>query len=79
MIRTVGDGQTIIYIQDILVLPDYQRRGIGTALARAVLERFREVRQIVLSTDNTPQTNAFYESPGLVRMSSMGCRGFMKT
>ena len=78
VIRTVGDGQTIVYIQDILVLPEYQRRGIGTALVQAVLERFREVRQIVLTTDDTPKTIAFYESLGFVQMTKMGCCGFMK-
>ena len=54
LIRTVGDGQTIVYIQDLLVLPAYQRRGIGTALVRAVLARFPSVRQIVLTTDDSP-------------------------
>ena len=78
VIRTVGDGQTIIYIQDILVLPEHQRRGIGTALVQAVLERFRDVRQIMLTTDNTPKTIAFYESLGFVQMTKRGCCGFMK-
>ena len=78
VIRTVGDGKTIVYIQDILVLPEYQRHGIGTALVQAVLERFREVRQIMLTTDNTSKTLAFYESLGFVQMTKMGCCGFMK-
>lgn len=32
IIRVVGDGISIIYIQDIIVLPQYQRNGIGTSL-----------------------------------------------
>ncbi len=78
LIRTVGDGQTIVYIQDILVLPEYQRKGIGSALMKAVLERFKAVRQIVLATDNTPKTIAFYESQGFMQMTKIGCCGFMK-
>ncbi len=78
LIRAVGDGQTIVYIQDILVLPEYQRRGIGTALMRSLLDRFRAVRQIILATDNTPKTIAFYESLGFVQLTKMGCCGFMK-
>ena len=78
VIRAIGDSQTIVYIQDILVLPDYQRHGIGTALVRTVLERFRKVRQIMLTTDNTPKTIEFYESLGFVQMTEMGCCGFMK-
>ncbi|WP_430038931.1 GNAT family N-acetyltransferase [Peribacillus simplex] len=30
LIRVVGDGQTIIYIQVILVLENYQDQGIGS-------------------------------------------------
>ena len=62
LIRTVGDGYTIVLVQDILVFPEYQRTGIGTALMRAVLDRFCHVRQIQLATDDTPKTIAFYNN-----------------
>ena len=78
IIRTVGDGHTIVYIQDILVFPEYQRKGIGTALIQAVLERFREVRQIMLTTDNTPKTIGFYTAQGFVQLDQIGCCGFMR-
>ena len=45
--RAVGDGVTIVFIQDILVQPAYQRRGIGRALIASVLEQFQNVRQIL--------------------------------
>lgn len=32
IIRVVGDGYTIVWIQDILVFPDQQRKGVGSAL-----------------------------------------------
>ena len=78
IIRTVGDGHTILYIQDILVFPAYQRKGVGSALIRAILERFHTVRQIMLTTDNTPKTIAFYKSQGFLQVADMGCCGFMK-
>lgn len=78
LIRAVGDGHTIVFIQDLLVYPQHQRRGIGSALLRAVLERFPHVRQILLATDNTPKTLAFYRSQGFRELSEMGCRGFMR-
>ena len=28
IIRAVGDGHTIVFVQDILVFPEYQRKGI---------------------------------------------------
>lgn len=78
MIRAVGDGFTIVLIQDILVYPDRQRQGIGTALLNAVLRRYPTVRQIELVTDNTPKTIAFYKSMGFSVFSEIGCCGFMK-
>ena len=77
LIRAVGDGATIVFIQDILVARERQRRGIGTALLRAVLERFNGVRQIELTTDDTPETAAFYRSLGFADFAGLGCRGFM--
>lgn len=78
LIRTVGDGATIVFIQDILVFPARQRQGVGTALLKAVLDRFSNVRQIELATDSRPETVAFYRSMGFSEMSEIGCCGFMK-
>ena len=58
--RAVGDGETVVLMQDLLVFPQYQRRGIGTALMRAMMERFANVRQFQLLTDDTEKTLAFY-------------------
>lgn len=78
IIRAVGDGYTIVFIQDILVYPGKQRQGVGTALLKAVLERYPSVRQIELATDNTPKTIAFYRSMGFREFSEIGCCGFMR-
>ena len=78
IIRAVGDGATIVFVQDILVYPAYQRQGIGTALLRALLDCFQNVRQIELATDNTPKTVAFYKSLGFWEFSDIGMTGFMK-
>ena len=75
--RAVGDGETIVLMQDLLAFPQYQRRGIGTALMRAMMERFANVRQFQLLTDDTEKTLAFYRSLGLRELSAFGCRGFM--
>ena len=78
IIRTVGDGNTIVFVQDILVFPEHQRKGVGSALLQAILDRYSHVRQIELATDNTPKTIAFYRSMGFREMSELGCCGFMK-
>lgn len=66
MARTVSDGLTIVYLQDLLVAPKRQRQGIGGALLDEVLRRSQGVRQLVLLTDDEPGQRAFYQSRGLV-------------
>ena len=78
VVRAVGDGCSIVFIQDILVLPEYQRKGIGTTLMKAVLERFAHVYQIQLATDDTEKTAAFYKAMGLTPLEELGCRGFLR-
>ena len=78
IIRAVGDGFTIVFVQDLLVFPEKQQQGIGTALLKAVLDKYPNVRQIELATDNTPKTVAFYKSLGFSEFSEIGCCGFMR-
>lgn len=77
IIRVVGDGATVVFVQDILVFPEKQRRGVGTALLRTVLVRYSHVRQIELVTDSTEKTISFYRSMGFRKLSEIGCCGFM--
>ena len=76
LIRAVGDGETILFIQDLLVLPSYQRQGIGRQLVDALVDQFPQVRQRVLLTDDQPQTRAFYENIGFVQSSKVGVIAF---
>ena len=76
-LRAVGDGFSIVYIQDIIVLPEYQRQGIGTQLLRQTLEYFKEVYQMILTTDSELKSLAFYESNGFTALSKVGCTSFM--
>ncbi|MBR1738615.1 MAG: GNAT family N-acetyltransferase [Firmicutes bacterium] len=78
IIRVVGDGFTIVFVQDILVYPEKQRQGVGSALLKAVLDRYADVRQIELATDHTEKTVAFYKSMGFCELSELGCCGFMR-
>ena len=78
LLRAVGDGCTIVFVQDLLVHPAHQRRGLGSALLRELLERFREVRQIELVTDDRPETLAFYRALGFSPLPELGCVGMMR-
>ena len=77
LVRAVGDGASIVFIQDVLVLPEYQRRGIGTALVKTVMARYAGVYQLQLLTDSTPRTKAFYRSLGFSDAADMGCSAFI--
>lgn len=79
ILRAVGDGETIVLIQDLLVHPDHQRKGVGSALMRTTLDRFSHVRQIELMADETKDAAAFYGTLGFQRMSDVGCCGFIRT
>ena len=76
--RVVGDGATIVFVQDLIVAPPHQRAGIGTQLMRAVMARFPDVYQLELLTDDAPRTRAFYESLGLARSDAMGCVAYVR-
>lgn len=77
LLRAVGDGLTIIYIQDILVLNSHRRKGTGSMLLKVALEKYSQVRQIVLLTDNKPETVSFYEQAGLKNVNSLGLSSFI--
>lgn len=81
LIRTVGDGAYVELIQDILVLPDYQKRGIGKQLLHCVLQETQHLPQVFLITDNREYNESvkqFYRSQGLNEFSDYHLTGFMK-
>lgn len=44
--RIIGDNICFLYIQDIMVLPEYQGKKIGTMIMNKLLEKTTEVRKI---------------------------------
>ena len=64
LIRAIGDGLTIVYIQDILVLNAYQNKGIASELLQRILNKYKNVRQKVLLTEEASGVRYFYEKNG---------------
>ena len=64
LIRAIGDGLTIVYIQDILVLNAYQNKGIASELLQRILNKYKDVRQKVLLTEEASGVRYFYEKNG---------------
>ena len=77
LVRTISDGVTISYVQDLLVRPNHQRTGIGRALLDRVLHEYRDVRQLVLMTDHDGPRD-FYAAAGLVSFAELGLVGFLR-
>ncbi|QNP54618.1 GNAT family N-acetyltransferase [Tessaracoccus defluvii] len=69
--RLVGDGQTIVYLQDILIRPTHQRRGIGRELFQRIFAPYSDVRQKVLITDDEASQHAFYKSMGFTETGDL--------
>ena len=77
LIRAVGDGLTIVFIQDLLVYPQYQRQGIGRSLLQQTLGRFKDVYQIQLATEQSDKNLAFYRELGFRRQEDFDCTGMI--
>lgn len=76
LIRVVGDGVSIAYIQDLLILPAYQKRGIGQRLLTKAMADLSEIRQLYISTDAAESNQHvidFYVKNGFKPMNEWGC------
>ena len=76
--RTIGDGATICYLQDILIIKSYQGRGLGSELLKEILKANEEIPQFVLLTDDTEKTRRFYKKAGLGEVIDYSCLAFME-
>lgn len=78
-IRCVGDGEHIVYAQDVIVHAEYRRRRIGKELMRRAMEEYRHVRMFTLITDAADEdANAFYRSMGLKSCVENGILGYFR-
>ncbi len=77
IIRVIGDGYSIIYIQDLLVLNEYQHNGIGSLLLDKIAKIYDNVYQKILLTEDQPNTIGFYEKCGFKKSNEYGCIAFV--
>ncbi|HEX6289089.1 MAG TPA: GNAT family N-acetyltransferase [Herpetosiphonaceae bacterium] len=64
--RVIGDGGLHLYLTDVVVVPEYQGRGIGSRIV-AALTRFVEAmpyRNLIVGVMPTPGLQRFYERHG---------------
>jgi GNAT superfamily N-acetyltransferase len=63
--NAISDGCLVVYYPHLLVLPEYQRRGIGRELMRRLTARYRGFHQQVLLGDG--RALEFYRKCGFER------------
>ncbi len=69
--RLIGDTICFIYIHDVMVIPEYQSKNIGTMIMNMLLEKINDLKKenldlrVYLGTSKNKE--AFYERFGFVR------------
>ena len=77
LVRLVGDGFSSVFVQDLIVLPSYQRQGIGSNLMKEALADYKDAYQIQLATEQTEKNLGFYRSLGFETLSTYDCTGMI--
>ncbi len=68
--RIVGDGAVICYIQDLIVIPEYQRSGVGQQIMECLINYVKESKlpgtEIMLDLMCAVGREAFYKKNGFI-------------
>ena len=65
LVRLVGDGFSSVFVQDLIVLPSYQRQGIGSSMMKQALADYKDAYQIQLATEQTEKKLGFLPFSGV--------------
>lgn len=68
--RIVGDGAVICYIQDLIVVPEYQSNGVGSMLLQHLIDYVKELSvpdsRMMLCLMCAKGREQFYEKHGFI-------------
>lgn len=67
-IDCVSNGVTDAYIQDLMVHPDYQGKGVGTDLMNKMIQYLKEKRIYIISVVFEERLKPFYDKFGFYNM-----------
>lgn len=63
--NAISDGYLVAYIPHMLILPEFQKMGVGKLLGEKLLQKYKDFHMIMLTSDK--ETISFYEKLGFVR------------
>ena len=63
--NAISDGHLVVYYPHLLVHPDFQGQGIGSAMMRSLQSRYSDFHQQILTADG--KAIEFYEQLGFSR------------
>ena len=68
--RLIGDTICFVYIQDIMVIPEYQKNKIGTLIMNKLLEKINEIKKenhdLRVYLGASKNKEGFYEKFGFI-------------
>ena len=68
--RLVGDGAVICYIQDLIVIPEYQGQGVGNVIIESLIDYVKETQlpgtQMMLDLMCAKGREDFYKKYGFI-------------
>ncbi len=74
--RMVGDTICFLYIQDIMVMPEYQGKKIGTLVMNKLLDKVKEIKKenpdLRVYVGASKNREKFYEKFGFVKRTDAG-------
>ncbi|MCB0114309.1 MAG: GNAT family N-acetyltransferase [Caldilineaceae bacterium] len=75
--RVIGDGVLVFYIQDVIVLPEYQKRGIGAQIMSRIMDYIdaHAVQNSYVGLMSAIGKEGFYDKFGFTRRPTdkLGC------
>jgi GNAT superfamily N-acetyltransferase len=63
--NAISDGHLVVYYPHLLIMPEFQRKGIGRQIMRVLSDKYRGIHQQILLADD--QAIDFYKKCGFRR------------
>ena len=55
LVRVIGDGHSVVIIQNLMIAKDYEEMGIESNLINRVLSRYKSVPIVMMYADDDPK------------------------